>query len=284
MIFSVAVHGTVVGWAPAGHAFNKALPRCDNSGWLLVSSSACRGGEGTGGSSTRQLQVRHLEVPSSLSLSHGSRRWSALFSGELLWWEVASESILDREVNKCGLALFLSSASAKGWLLLAGRGGEEKEKPLLLLPRSRRSLPHRRTGGFTVFFLLLACHGGEGKDEGHLKLMVHQRCSGERLDLHLPWADLKRRPLFAAAIFGQEADPASLGNPACQSVFFLCERNILSLAASAQASARPSGFVPGLDRGGRGCRLFVAGGEFGPDCVFAIFFRVKNIDMSRMLL
>jgi hypothetical protein len=95
------------------------------------------------------------------------------------------------------------------------------------------------------------------------------------LELRLPWAVLKRRPQLAAAIFGQEADPASLGSHACQSVLFLCERNILSLAAFAEASARPSGFVRGLDRGGR-CRLFVAGGEFGPDCVSAIFFRVKD--------
>jgi hypothetical protein len=185
-------------------------------------------------------------------------RWSGLFSGDLLWWEVACESILDREVNKCGLALFLSSASTKGWLLLAGRGGEENGMTLLLLHRSRRSLPQRCTAGFTVFFLLSACHGGEGKDEECLKLVVHRRCAGERLELHLPWAVLKRRPQLAAAIFGQEADPASLGSLACQSVFFLCVRNISSLAASAQASARPSGFVPGLDRGGR-CKLFVAG-------------------------
>jgi hypothetical protein len=87
---------------------------------------------------------------------------------------------------------------------------------------------------------------------------------------------LKRRPQLGTAIFGQEADPASVGSQACQSVFFLCVRNIFSLAASAQASARPSGFVPGLDRGGRGCRLFVASGEFGLNCVFAIFFRVKT--------
>jgi hypothetical protein len=178
------------------------LPWCDTSRWLLASSSACRGGEERGAGSNRQLQVRHREVPSSLLLSHGGSWWSGLLSGELLWWEVASESILGGEVNKCGLALFLSSASTKGWLLLAGRGGEEKEMPLLL-HRSRRSLPQRCTGGFTVFFLLSACHGGEGNDEEHLKLVVHQRCSGERSELLLPWAVLKRRPQLAAAIFGQ---------------------------------------------------------------------------------
>jgi hypothetical protein len=59
-----------------------------------------------------------------------------------------------------------------------------------------------------------------------------QRCSGELLELRLPWAVSKRRPQLAAAIFGQEADPASLGSQACQSVFFLCERNTFSLAMS----------------------------------------------------
>jgi hypothetical protein len=206
---------------------------------------------------------------------HGGSWWSGLLSGELLWWEVASESILGGEVNKCGLPLFLSSASTKRRLLLAGRGGEEKEMSLLLLHRSRRRPLQCCTAGLMVFFLLSACHGGEGKDEEHLKLVAYQRCSGECLELLLPWAVHKRRPQLAAAIFGQEADPASLGSLACLSVFFLCVRNISSLAASAQASARPSGFVRGLDRGGR-CRLFVAGGEFGPDCVSAIFFRVKD--------
>jgi hypothetical protein len=83
-----------------------------------------------------------------------------------------------------------------------------------------------------VLFLLSACHGGKEEDEEHLEPVVLQRCSGELLELRLPWAVPKRRPQLAAAIFGQEADPASLGSQACQSVFFLCERNTFSLAMS----------------------------------------------------
>jgi hypothetical protein len=53
-------------------------------------------------------------------------------------------------------------------------------------------------------------------------------------------------------------------------------RNTFSLAMSVQAPAQPSGFVPGLGRGGHGWRLLVVGGVFGPDCVSAIVFRVKT--------
>jgi hypothetical protein len=101
VLSSLVVHGAAVGWTSAGHALNKALPRCDNSRWLLAPSSACHGGEGRGDGNNRRLQVHHLVVPTSLALSHSVRWWSGLLSGEILRWGVTSESVLDGEVNKC---------------------------------------------------------------------------------------------------------------------------------------------------------------------------------------
>jgi hypothetical protein len=53
---------------------------------------------------------------------------------------------------------------------------------------------------------------------------------------------------------------------------------------SLQAPARPSGFVPGLDRGGCGWKLLIVGGIQGLDRVFVIYFRVLRVKVLDLVV
>jgi hypothetical protein len=89
---------------------------------------------------------------------------------------------------------------------------------------------------------------------------------------------------FDAAIHGQKVSPALVGSVACLSNVFLLQRIFFGLVASLQALARPSGFVPGLGRSGRGWRLLIAGGIQGLDHVFAIYFRMLCVNVQDLVV
>jgi hypothetical protein len=112
-------------------------------------------------------------------LTHDAEGPPGVASGELLRWEAAVETTLDRGcTNKCAVAVSFFCKSDESLILLAGRGSEGKEDTLLVLCGPGRWHCQRHSACSWVLFLLSAGHGGEGEGNYYSELPC-RRCLGE---------------------------------------------------------------------------------------------------------
>jgi hypothetical protein len=143
---------------------------------------------------------------------------------------------------------------------------------------------HHLSGGLQAPLVLLAGHGGEGEDDGSLRLIGSCRWRWRLLEFVPPMAAPKRRRGLAAAIHGHRANPAELCGNYSWSSFFLHRRILPCHGVVVRAPPLPSGVVPGKSWSGRACRLFIAGVEQGPDRVSAIFSRVFSVIVQDLVV
>jgi hypothetical protein len=269
------------------YSINKVYLRLLLRWWLLFSPLAGRGGEERGGFSDMLLpRASNLTGLSSPVFVHGAGWPFVHQSGKLLRWEVASVVATDgSSFNKCKVLFhFWFCMSVVVLLLLAGRGGREKECGASAFCRTSKWCLHRLSGAPRAVFFLSAGHGGEGEDDVGSMQAGLRRCARELLEFLLPVAVPKRRRGFAAAIPGQRADPALLSSIVCSSSVFLHRRIIFSLGAPSQARAQPSGRVPGLGRSGCTGKLLNAGEKQGLDRFFATTFRVFHVNLQDLVV